>query len=768
MRIRRKRGLKGKAAMVERLERRQLLSVAFNSTGDILRIYGGPAADNIGISTSGDKLVVNENGTIGVFALSPIKRIYFNGLGGSDRIELPATLNLPLNFLGGDGNDTAIGGMAADTLSGEGGDDLLIGNKGFDLIYAGAGNDRALGNNGWDTIFGGDGNDIINGGPGTNVITDTQGTNAINTGAAAMATHDIKATYQPLAYLSNVAGYDPGQVRRAYNFVSLDTATAVEKGSGQTIYIVLAFSAQDLVDDVAHFSDQFDLPLPSTASAAWAASKTANGTFSLSIVNASGHKPAVDADSAGELDLDVEWAHSMAPMANIVVVQADSWLTYDINAAVKLAASMSESNGGGVVSMSFKINPADDVPPLGFQAIDSIFAASTQTTFIAASGDVGGSLNYPASSPYVTSVGGTTLPLDQDGNQNGEETGWDGSGGGETVIYTAPGYQSGISFPTTTGQFLLVGRGIPDVAYNADPNTGFATYVGTPQARNTGWFTIGGTSAGAPQWAALVALMNARRAQLGKTVIGSKLNGVLYEAYNNGDYDVANPAIRDVLIGTAGTNICGTGYDLVTGLGTPDAQLLIDKVANFVPFYFQQTFTFSDKLYMPYLVDQSENYASQPLAARPRSGYGLMSGAGDVLVDFQHTNTDWYSDPLGLARTDRYTDVDTSSTVLSPVQLYRTNDGRIYGDGYAIMASVDPGITTLNIDFYLRFEGNWWLGTDGQTHFHVNYYAADRITGQQLPKDAQFRVLSVEVIIPGTGGIDAGPFGAYMEGFLDG
>jgi hypothetical protein len=768
----RKRGSKRKPA-VEQLESRQLLSVFTNPAGDRIRIYGTPWNDVVSVTVSGTDLLINDSGTTSTFQVAQIRRILFNGGAGDDRIELPSTLNIPLVFRGGAGSDTAIGGAGNDTLYGEGGSDLLIGNGGNNEIRGAGGNDRIIGGPGNDSLFGGAGNNLINGGGGTDFIDRSKGSNQINTGSAALVSHDIKATYKSLTFMSNVSGYDPLQIRNAYDFPDLSTSNL--NGAGQTIYIVLAFSAQDLVGDVARFSDQFDLPIPAAASNDFATAKAANGTFNLSIVNASGHAPAVDPDSAGELDLDVQWAHAMAPKANIVVVQADSWMTFDVINAVQTAASMSEAAGGGVVSMSFKLNALDDVPPVGFQSIDQIFATSTHTTFVAASGDIGGSLNYPAASPYVTSVGGTTLPLDQDGNRIGDETGWDGSGGGQTAIYTVPGYQTGVSVATRVGQALLTNRGIPDVAYDSDPNTGFAVYVGTPQNRDTGWFTIGGTSAAAPQWAALIALMNQRRAQLGKGTVGNTLNGALYEAYKNGDFDAPGSAMLDIITGTAGTNNCGPGYDLVTGIGTPDASLLIEKVATFVPFYVQQAFNFTTSVYMPFFSDQTENYASQPLAARPRSGSGLMSGSDNVLLSFTTTNTDWYSDTFGMARGDTYNAISTFGVTQlgTPVQLFRTGagstSGRIYGFGDALMVSVDPGITTQPLDFFLKFDGTWWVGTDNLIHFHVGFVSVDRNTGQPLNKNALSRtgLTSVSITLP-TGGLDAGPYGGYMEGSLDG
>src|SRR5262249_56201047 len=120
-------------------------------------------------------------------------------------------------------------------------------------------------------------------------------------------------------------------------------------------------------------------------------------------------------------------------------------------------------------------------------------------TFTAASGDSAQVVSYPAVSPYVTAVGGTTLPLDAAGNPSGDETAWSGSGGGVSVYEAAPSYQSSLG---------KSGRSVPDVAYDADPSTGFAVYDSTQYIGQSGWFVVGGTRGGAPQWAALAGLAN--------------------------------------------------------------------------------------------------------------------------------------------------------------------------------------------------------------------------------------------------------------------
>src|SRR5262249_38291167 len=125
-------------------------------------------------------------------------------------------------------------------------------------------------------------------------------------------------------------------------------------------------------------------------------------------------------------------------------------------------------------------------------------------TFIASSGDYGAPVSYPAISPNVLAVGGTTLNLS--GNTWSSETGWSGSGGGLSSVETQPAYQKGIVTQSTTQ------RTSPDVAYDANPNTGFPVYNSYSNSASAPWAQFGGTSAGAPQWSALLAIADQGRA----------------------------------------------------------------------------------------------------------------------------------------------------------------------------------------------------------------------------------------------------------------
>ena len=148
----------------------------------------------------------------------------------------------------------------------------------------------------------------------------------------------------------------------------------------------------------------------------------------------------------------------------------------------------------------------------------------------------------------MVGVGGTTLNLNSDGTF-ASETAWSGSGGGVSAYELEPSYQQTYGVQGTGGH-----RGVPDVSYNGDPNTGVLVYDSTPYNGGTGWWIVGGTSAGAPQWAAIQAL--GRSASNANFYVDAK--SVSYPSY-----------LRDITSGSNGLYSAGPGYDLVTGLGSP-------------------------------------------------------------------------------------------------------------------------------------------------------------------------------------------------------
>ena len=340
--------------------------------------------------------------------------------------------------------------------------------------------------------------------------------------------------------------FTPAQIRHAYGFDSV-----TNQGAGQVIGIVDAYDDPNIEADLGAFDQQFGLP----------ACTSSNGCFRK--VYARGSKPAANTNWAVEMSLDVEWAHAIAPQATIVLVESASNSMTDLLYGVEVAVG----NGASVVSMSWTTGEF-----AGETALDSHFSQNG-VTFLAASGDNGTGVAYPAASPEVIGVGGTTLALSSSGNY-ASETGWSGSGGGLSTREREPLYQAEFGIPDDARGY----RGAPDVSYNANPGTGYAVYDSLGISGATGWFQVGGTSAGTPQWAALVAIANSLRVSARKAHLNAT-NAPLYslgKSNAGGNYHAV----------TSGTNgkcgaVCsaGPGYDFVTGLGTPQAPALIAALA---------------------------------------------------------------------------------------------------------------------------------------------------------------------------------------------
>ncbi len=190
--------------------------------------------------------------------------------------------------------------------------------------------------------------------------------------------------------------------------------------------------------------------------------------------------------------------------------------------------------------------------------------------FVASAGDSGAPASWPSASPNVLSVGGTALTLAA-GNVWSSEVGWSGSGGGPSAYESQPSYQNGVVTQTSTA------RATPDVAYDASPSTGVAVYDSVPYDGTTyDWIEVGGTSAGAPQWSALLAIADQGRALASEPALDStspqEVMNILYE----------NPTdFHDITSGTSTGNpqySAGPGYDYVTGLGSPIANLIVGSL----------------------------------------------------------------------------------------------------------------------------------------------------------------------------------------------
>jgi subtilase family serine protease len=378
--------------------------------------------------------------------------------------------------------------------------------------------------------------------------------------------------------------YSPSFLRDAYDF---PTGKNAPTGAGQTIVIVTAYGSPSIQQDLAQFDAENGLPDPP----------------SFTIVNQ--QTQVTDAGSgdlmtwAIETSLDVEYAHGMAPGANIVLAVGD---TDDSANIAQLESEVLPQYQTAVVSQSFGADEAGLASDPDSAAImDTLFLNQVRHggTVVAASGDFGASgltpfvgppspmAGYPASSPFVLSVGGTMgnpapAGLWDRGHYGGEQA-WNellpavfpggGAGGGApSGIYAAPPWQLGL-----TGSSM---RAEPDVSYNAAFNGGVIVVLGGKHG------VVGGTSAGAPQWAAIVALANEVRGQRGSGPLGIATAQLWTLARDKNDYrqdfhdiTVGNNTLLGAASGLPGFN-AGPGYDYATGLGTPDVSRLLKDLSG--------------------------------------------------------------------------------------------------------------------------------------------------------------------------------------------
>jgi subtilase family serine protease len=376
---------------------------------------------------------------------------------------------------------------------------------------------------------------------------------ATNTGIGYAHTFFIVNTSRVSPDSTTVVGLTPTTIYSVYGFNSLSCSGAKTCGSGQTIAIVDAFDDPNIESDLGVFTSTFSLP----------ACTTANGCFTKATPQGA---PRTDRGWALEISLDVEWAHAIAPGAKILLVEAVTNSFANLFGAIDYAV---KQPGVHQVSMSWGGSEFSS------EASDDSHFTVSGVTFTASSGDSGNGIIYPSASPNVVSVGGTTLNFNRFGTFV-SETAWSGSGGGISKYESEPSYQTNFPIPATGSK-----RGNPDVSYDADPSSGVAVYDSLGDQGFKDWIQVGGTSAGAPQWAALIAIANAGRSSpLGSTSTTTPTNTAVYSIAKT----AYSTNFRDITSGTNGS--CGTictattGYDFVTGLGSPLANNLVPSLTK--------------------------------------------------------------------------------------------------------------------------------------------------------------------------------------------
>lgn len=351
-------------------------------------------------------------------------------------------------------------------------------------------------------------------------------------------------SYVPPTQPSPISPYNPATIREAYNFTGLYGRGI--SGSGVSISIVTAFSFDN--STLQLFDSSFGIT-----------------PFNVRQVQPYGAPPNTSLEST----LDVEWMTAIAPNATINIVEGKN---AQLSTFTSLFDYVVSHNLSSVVSTSWGTPESTTLgsSPSTLSADNNIFkqGAAQGIDFTTASGDYGANDNtssptpdFPSSSPWVTGVGGTWLNLTQSGKQvvRYSETAWNKSGGGVSTYFSRPSYQANLPGPLS-----LTGRGVPDVAFSAMPAAGYFVYY------NGRWLGAGGTSFGAPIWAGILGLENQLRATAGEANLGFA-NPSLYTVASSSNY---SQTFYDITVGNNGYYQAGTGYDLVTGLGSPNVNNL--------------------------------------------------------------------------------------------------------------------------------------------------------------------------------------------------
>ncbi len=362
-------------------------------------------------------------------------------------------------------------------------------------------------------------------------------------------------------------GVPPATIRQAYGVNSASFGSIVGDGTGQTIAIVDAFDLPTIASDLVAFDAYYGLPDPP----------------SFTKINQNGGTTLPAADAKGgwgvEIALDVQWAHVMAPKANILLVEANSASDADLYAAVDTARNWP---GVSVVSMSWggdeaaadSANDGHFTTPSGHNGV-SFVASSGDNGAYSGSGSTTKIVSYPAVSKNVAAIGGTFLTTSGTGAYV-SESGWGngttsnvngGSGGGISQFIAQPSYQTGVVTQSTTQ------RTIPDVSMNADPNSGVPVFDVYDNGATTPWTQVGGTSLSAPLWGGVLSIANQGRVLNSQTTLDGPTQ-TLPKLYS-----LPSSSLHDI---TTGNNFyaAGTGYDLVTGRGSPIVNLVVNNLID--------------------------------------------------------------------------------------------------------------------------------------------------------------------------------------------
>ncbi|MFJ2886584.1 protease pro-enzyme activation domain-containing protein [Streptomyces sp. NPDC087305] len=330
-------------------------------------------------------------------------------------------------------------------------------------------------------------------------------------------------------------GYTPAQLKGGYNVSSTYT------GSGQKIALLEFDGFQQ--SNITKYDTNYSLGSPTPT-----VSKVDGGSGALG-------------DGQVEVELDIEVLHAIAPKANVTVFEGPNSDAGEVDTYQAIVDS-----GIPTTSISWGASESQRTTS-NINAVDAVFKAGAAEGlgFYAASGDDGSddagngttTVDYPASDPYVTGVGGTKLTVTSS-NAFSKEVAWSGGGGGKSSVFKIPSWQTAVQ-KTAGGGY----RQVPDVSAHANPSPGVSIY-----SQGT-WTSVGGTSAAAPEWAAFGALYNQQAAASGKANLGFA-NPALYAAKGTGFHDITS--------GSNGAYSAATGWDFTSGWGSYNAATLAAKL----------------------------------------------------------------------------------------------------------------------------------------------------------------------------------------------
>jgi len=394
-----------------------------------------------------------------------------------------------------------------------------------------------------------------------------------------------------------IACYGPQQFQQAYDMTPLYRAGLT--GAGETIVIVDAYGSPTIQSDLQTFDQAYGLPAPP----------------SFKIIQPAGPVPPFDPtanpDQPGwgvETSLDVEYSHTMAPGANILLVETptdETEGTAGFPQIVEAENYVIDHHLGDVISQSFGATEETFPSPQSIYALRSAYknAAAHDVTVLAGSGDEGVTNDelsevdfypyrvnsWPSSDPLVTSVGGTQLHLDASGYRTAPDNVWNdpfsvcggpcAGGGGLSAVFSRPSYQDGIA--------NIVGgaRGTPDISLSAAVNGAANVYWSFQGAGTPGWAPIGGTSEATPEFSGIVAIAD----QAAGHPLGL-LNPTLYslgDQWQSGIVDITRGNNTVTFTNSNGVTYtvqgydATRGYDLASGLGTVDGARLVGELARF-------------------------------------------------------------------------------------------------------------------------------------------------------------------------------------------